>query len=157
VRSWSVAGQTPPLHLNTASQLGRAAHRNEDTGQGLAKPLPLPTGARNEEDPMKRTDQERIAREIGRQQKKEAIRTRLLTSKDDVSVAGYAKALEDVFMWDDETVYNIQDDAVLEVLLEMKENLSDKDLEAALKRAIKKTGVKDRETPLAEALELLQS
>jgi DNA-directed RNA polymerase specialized sigma subunit len=105
---------------------------------------------------MKRTDQERIAREIGRQQKKEAIRARLIDSKEEVSVAGYAKALEDVFMWDDETVYNIQDDAVLEVLLEMKENLSDKDLEAALKRAIKKTGVKDRDTPLAEALELLE-
>jgi hypothetical protein len=105
---------------------------------------------------MKRTDQERIAREIGRQQKKEDIRARIINNKEDVSVAGYAKALEDVFMWDDETVYNIQDDKVLEVLLEMKENLTDKDLEAALKRAIKKTGVKDRDTPFAEAIELLE-
>ena len=105
---------------------------------------------------MKRTDQERIAREIGRQQKKEAIRARLIDSKEEVSVAGYAKALEDVFMWDDETVYNIQDDAVLEVLLEMQENLTAKDLEAALKRAIKKTGVKDRDTPFTQAIELLE-
>jgi hypothetical protein len=104
---------------------------------------------------MKRTDQERIAREIGRQQKKEAIRERRINDKEDVSVSGFAKALEDVFMWDDEVVYNIQDDAVLEVLMEMKVHLSDKDCEAALKRAIKKTKVRDTATPLAEALALL--
>lgn len=104
---------------------------------------------------MKRTDQERIAREIGRQQKKEAIRERRINDKADVSVSGYAKALEDVFMWDDEVVYNIQDDAVLEVLMEMKENLTDKDCEAAIKRAIKKTKVKDKDTPYTEAMALL--
>ena len=105
---------------------------------------------------MKRTDQERIAREIGRQQKKEAIRKRRIDTKEDVSVGGFAKALEDAFMWDDEIVYNIQDDDVLEVLMLMKEHLSDKDCEAAIKRAIKRTQVKDKDTPLAECLALLE-
>ncbi|PRP97688.1 hypothetical protein ENSA5_31950 [Enhygromyxa salina] len=104
---------------------------------------------------MKRTDQERIAREIGRQQKKESIREKRLTGKIDVSVGGYAKQLEDVFMWDDETIYNVQDDSVLEVLMEMKEDLSDKECEAALKRAIKRTKVKDRSTPFDEVMGLL--
>lgn len=104
---------------------------------------------------MKRTDQERIAREVGRQQKKEAIREKRINDKEDLSVGGFAKALEDAFMWDDEIVYNIQDDSVLEVLMDMKETLSDKDCEAALKRAIKRTKVKDRQTPLDEALTLL--
>jgi hypothetical protein len=105
---------------------------------------------------MKRTDQERIAREIGRQQKKEAIREKRINGKEDISVGGYAKRLEEVFMWDDEVVYNIQDDTVLEVLMEMKEDLSDKECEAALKRAIKRTKVKDRDTPLSEAMLLLE-
>ena len=104
---------------------------------------------------MKRTDQERIAREIGRQQKKESIRNKRLSDKDDISVSGFAKQLEEVFMWDDEIIYNIQDDAVLEVLMNMKEILSDKDCQAALKRAIKRTKVKDRDTPFEEAVMLL--
>lgn len=105
---------------------------------------------------MKRTDQERIAREIGRQQKKDRIREKRISGKDDISVAGYAKQLEGVFMWDDETIYNVQDDTVLEVLMAMKEDLSDKECEAALKRAIKRTNVKDRETPLNDLMLLLQ-
>lgn len=104
---------------------------------------------------MKRTDQERIAREIGRQQKKEAIREKRLNGKPAGTVGDYAKQLEDVFMWDDETVYNVQDDSVLEILMEMKEDLSDKDCEAAIKRAIKRTKVKDRDTPLEEVKMLL--
>jgi hypothetical protein len=105
---------------------------------------------------MKRTDQERIAREIGRQQKKDRIREKRINDKEDVSVGGYAKALEDAFMWDDETIYNVQDDSVLEVLMDMKEDLSDKDCEAAIKRAIKRTKVKDRDTPFDEAMQILQ-
>ena len=106
---------------------------------------------------MKRTDQERIAREIGRQQKKENIRAKRLNGKDDTSVGGFAKQLEDVLMWDDETVYNVDDDAVLEVLMSMKEELSTKDCQAALKRAIKKTKVKDRSTPFDQAMMVLDS
>ena len=104
---------------------------------------------------MKRTDQERIAREIGRQQKKEAIREKRLNGKPPGTVGDYAKQLEAVFMWDDETVYNVNDDAVLEILMDMKEDLSDKDCEAAIKRAIKRTKVKDRDTPFDEAMLLL--
>lgn len=104
---------------------------------------------------MKRTDQERIAREIGRQQKKETIREKRISNKEDISVAGYAKALEGVFMWDDETIYNVQDDDVLEILMAMKEDLSDKECEAALKRAIKKTAVKARDEAFDEAMLIL--
>ena len=106
---------------------------------------------------MKRTDQERIAREIGRQQKKESIREKRLNGKESLSVGGFAKQLEDVLMWDDETIYNVQDDDVLEVLMSMKEELSEKDCQAALKRAIKKTKVKDRSTPFEEAKMVLDS
>jgi hypothetical protein len=104
---------------------------------------------------MKRTDQERIAREVDRQQKKDRIREKRIGSKEDVSVGGYAKQLEGVFMWDDETIYNVQDDDVLEVLIMMKDDLSEKECEAALKRAIKRTSVKDKDTPFDEAMTIL--
>lgn len=105
---------------------------------------------------MKRTDMERIAREVGRQEKKERIRDeRLHVKREDATVGGYTKRLESAFMWDDETVYNVGDDTVLEVLMEMKEDLSDKECDAALKRAIKRTKVKDRDTPLEQAKTLL--
>ena len=105
---------------------------------------------------MKRTDQERIAREIGRTQKKDRIREKRINGKEDVSVGGYAKLLEEVFMWDDETIYNVQDDGVLEVLMDMKEDLSEKECEAALKRAIKRTKVKDRDSAFDDAMLILQ-
>ena len=105
---------------------------------------------------MKRTDQERIAREIGRQQKKDRLSEKRINGREDVSVAGYAKLLEGVFMFDDESIYNVQDDSVLEILMSMKEDLSDKECEAALKRAIKRTNVKDRDTPYDEAMLILQ-
>ena len=104
---------------------------------------------------MKRTDQERIAREIGRTQKKERIREKRLSDKEDVCVSGFAKQLEETFMWDDELIYNVQDDSVFELLMEMREHLSDKECEAAFKRAIKRTKVKDRDTPFDELVALL--
>ena len=105
---------------------------------------------------MKRTDQERIAREIGRAQKKDRIRERRISDKEDISVSGYAKQLESVFMWDDEAIYNVQDDDVLEILMNMKEDLTDKECEAAIKRAIKKTAVKNRDSAYDEAMLILQ-
>lgn len=104
---------------------------------------------------MKRTDQERIAREIGRQEKKAGIQQKRADSKEDVSVAGYARRLETTFMWDDDTIYNLNDESVLELLMEMKEDLTDRDCEAAIKRAIKKTDVADKDTTLAAALVVL--
>lgn len=104
---------------------------------------------------MKRTDEERIAREVGRQQKQDRVLQRRTEARGDASVAGYTKLLESTLMWDDETVYNINDDEVLEVLMEMKEDLTDKECEAVIKRAIKKTKVKDRDTPFEEAMTLL--
>ncbi len=105
---------------------------------------------------MKRTDEERIAREVGRQQKQSRVLQRRTDNRGDITVAGYTTQLEDAMMWDEETVYNIADDEVLEILLDMKEDLSEKECEAVVKRAIKKTKVKDRETPYQEAMMLLE-
>ena len=104
---------------------------------------------------MKRTDQERIAREIGRQEKKARIQEKRASDKDDVSVAGFARRLETTLMWDDESIYNLNDDSVLELLMEMKQELSDRDCEAAIKRAIKKTDVANKDAALDEALGVL--
>lgn len=104
---------------------------------------------------MKRTDQERIAREIGRQEKKARIQEKRASDKEDTSVSGYAKRLETTLMWDDESIYNLGDEAVLELLMEMKQDLSERDCEAAIKRAIKKTDVADKDAAVGEAMAAL--
>jgi hypothetical protein len=106
---------------------------------------------------MKRTDQERIAREIGRQEKKARIQEKRAGDKEDTSVSGYAKRLETALMWDDESIYNLGDDVVLELIMEMKQDLSERECEAAIKRAIKKTDVRDKDAALGEAMAALAS
>lgn len=104
---------------------------------------------------MKRTDQERIAREIGRQEKKARIQEKRAGDKEDTSVSGYARRLETTLMWDDESIYNLADESVLELLMEMKQDLSERDCEAALKRAIKKTEVADKDAAYNDAIAAL--
>jgi hypothetical protein len=100
---------------------------------------------------MKRTDMERMERELKRIQKKADVLDRK-TSKGTgkVNVGTFAKDLLDVLMYDDMAIYNFEDDAVLEVLMELKESLPDKQQEAALKKAVKMTKVKEADSSLEE-------
>lgn len=102
---------------------------------------------------MKRTDQERIARELGRVEKKAAIADRRASKQDDLSVGAFARRLSDVLMHDGTVVYNIgDDDEVLECVMDMNEHLTAKQRDAVFKKAVKSTGVKES----AQALDELQ-
>lgn len=93
---------------------------------------------------MKRTDMERMERELKRIQKHADVIDRK-TSKTGAkpTVGAYAKVLVDVLMYDEHSIYNFEDDAVLEVLMELKEVLPDKQHEPTLKKAVKMTKVVD--------------
>ncbi|TPV96688.1 MAG: hypothetical protein B7733_03510 [Myxococcales bacterium FL481] len=105
---------------------------------------------------MKRTDQERLARELGRTEKKLRLAEKRTAGQDPVSAGAYSKRLAGLLMSDGQQIYNIDnDDGVLEVLMEMREQLSDKELVVALRRAIKMTKVPDIETPLDEMMALV--
>lgn len=105
---------------------------------------------------MKRTDQERLARELGRSEKKLRIAEKRNAGQDPESAGSYSKRLAGLLMSDGQQIYNIDnDEEVLEILMEMRENLSDKEMTVACRKAIKSTKVPDVETPLDEMMALV--
>lgn len=99
---------------------------------------------------MKRTDRERMDRELARQVKRARNDERRASRVDDISVGGFARALGDVLMSDGDCIYNIEDDEVLEIIMEMREMLDEKGFKAACKKAVKSHKIKDIQTPIEE-------
>lgn len=101
---------------------------------------------------MKRTDQERIERELKRREKHAKVGTNKDPVGDgDKSVSGYIKNLFSLLHYDDQQVYNTRDDeAVFELLLNMKIDLPEDKWETVLKSAIQKTKVAEKELALTE-------
>jgi hypothetical protein len=89
-------------------------------------------------------------RELARQVKRIRNDEKRASKVDDISVGGFAKALSGVLMSDGDSIYNIEDDEVLEIVMEMREFLDDKGFNAACKKAVKSTKVKDIQTPIDE-------
>lgn len=104
---------------------------------------------------MKRTDRERMDRELARQVKRIRNDVKRESKVEDCSVGGFAKALSGVLMSDGDSIYNIDDDEVLEIVMEMREFLDDKAFAAACKKAVKTTKVKDIQTPVGELAALV--
>lgn len=105
---------------------------------------------------MKRTDQERIARELSRVQKHAARTARVEEGREDYSVGAFARRLTELFMHDGKHIYNISDDEeILETLLEMKEYLTEKEWNSAFKKAVKTTKVKEPAPAIDELRSLI--
>jgi hypothetical protein len=101
---------------------------------------------------MKRTDQERIERELKRREKHAKVTgDKSPVGDGDKSVSGYIKNLFALLHYDDQQVYNTRDDeAVFELLLNMKIDLPEDKWETVLKSAIQKTKVAEKDLALAE-------
>lgn len=99
---------------------------------------------------MKRTDRERMDRELARQVKRARNDERRANKASDMSPGAFAKELGSRLMSDGDSIYNTEDDEVLELVMEMREILDDKSFDAALRKAVKSTKVKDINTPLEE-------
>jgi hypothetical protein len=94
---------------------------------------------------MKRTDMDRIDRELKRARKKQQIADKLADRKDQ-SAGGFAKALFDALQFDEQHIFNDADDeSLLEIILEMKEALPEKQWEPVVRKAIRLTGVEDKQ------------
>ncbi|MEM6296437.1 MAG: hypothetical protein AAGA54_34540 [Myxococcota bacterium] len=107
---------------------------------------------------MKRTDQERIERELKRREKKSAVESRRVGNRDDADATpgGYIQALLETFQYDKTTIYNaVGDDDILEIMMSMKEDLPEKQWESVLRSAIRKTKVSDKELAFTELKETL--
>ena len=107
---------------------------------------------------MKRTEIERIEREVKRVQKREEIAQKRKQSDATPSVAMYISQLYSCFRYDENEIFNTQEDlSILEVLEGMQANIPSHKWDDVLRKAIKKAGIKKREKALGELKELISS
>ena len=102
---------------------------------------------------MKRTEIERIERELKRTEKKEA---RVDTDRNGNSVGGYIERLASLFRYDQNEIFNAAtDEAILEVIEELKEHIPEKKWDDVLRKSVKKTGVREKDKAVEELRGLL--
>lgn len=103
---------------------------------------------------MKRTDQERIERELRRREKKERTLARRDGKRNDAG--SYIQDLFELLQHDGHQIFNTLDDEnVLELLLDMKAELPEKQWDGVLRSAIRKTKVEQKETAFMELKSIL--
>ncbi|MEW5816690.1 MAG: hypothetical protein AB1798_15015 [Spirochaetota bacterium] len=107
---------------------------------------------------MKKTDLLRKDREMRRAQKREEVLLRRSEKKAGLSVGDYIDALSSRLFHDDNKIYNIKNNAdILGLFERMKKDLPDKQWENVLRKAVKKTQVKEREKAFEELKVLLNT
>ncbi len=117
---------------------------------------------------MKRTDQERIERELKRREKHaktpergpgdgaDAGSSAAVAITGGLTVSEYVRNLLALFEYDEQQIYNTRDDDdVFELLLTMKADLPEKQWETVLRSAIQKTKVVEKDLALTELKALL--
>lgn len=105
---------------------------------------------------MKRTELERIERGLKRDAKRVAIAEKRTRSQGEQSVGYYIEQLYGLFRYDENQIFNIQDDmAILELLESMQGNLPQKKWNDVLRKAIRKAGVVQRDRALQELQEMI--
>ncbi len=106
---------------------------------------------------MKRTDLQKRERELKRAQKKEE-RLAKHGEKSGKTVGDYINELHGLLFHDDTRVYNAKESVeILELFEEMKDSIEDSQWENVVRKAVKKTGVKERDAAINDLLQLLHS
>lgn len=100
---------------------------------------------------MKSTDLARRDREIKKARKREMVLERK-TSRDNRTPGDFINELHEQFFFDAEKIYNIEmSEEILMLLEEMKEEIPEKQWPNVIRKAVKKTGVKQKD----EAVKML--
>ncbi|BBM89419.1 hypothetical protein COTS27_01118 [Spirochaetota bacterium] len=115
---------------------------------------------------MKRTELDRKERDLRKEHKrllKESTRENSKKrSKEQSSVNITLKTAYDnlinIFEYDEEEIYNIHknNEDLVEILLEMQESFEDKDVAATIRKAIKRTRIKNKEQAFKAVYALLE-
>ena len=104
---------------------------------------------------MKRTDLERKERDIKRAVKKEERLAK--GGASDKTVGDYINELHSFFFHDEKKIYNIAvDERIPDLLEEMMIELDEKQRETIVRKAVRKTGVKEKEPAVKELLEFME-
>lgn len=105
---------------------------------------------------MKRTDIQRKERELKRAEKKAERIASKSEKKDDASVGAYIDKLHSLFFFDENRIYNAKHSVeILEVLEEAKSLFDEQGLETVIRKAIRKSKVKEKELAYKELMELI--
>ncbi len=106
---------------------------------------------------MKRTDIERKERELKRAEKKAERLAAAGDKKDDLSVGAFIDRLYSEFFHDETKIYNTKHSVeILEVLEEAQSLFSEQEVETIVRKAIRKSKVKEKEEAFKELMELIQ-
>lgn len=105
---------------------------------------------------MKRTDMDRIERELKRTQKRQRIGEKRDADRAPQTVGAYIKGLKELLRHDDEVIYNTLDDEdILELFENMQEDLPEGKWETVIRKAVNSTKVPAREQAVGELCSLL--
>ena len=105
---------------------------------------------------MKRTDLERKERELKRVIKRQERAFKREENAADRNVGYYIQVLHDSLMHDGTKVYNAQSDQILELFLEMKEDLAEKNWHSVIRKALKKAKVVQKEEAFQQLKQVLE-
>lgn len=105
---------------------------------------------------MKRTDIQRKERELKRAEKKAERIASKGDKKDDMSIGAFIDKLHSLFFYDEERIYNAKHSVeILEVLEEAKDAFDQQGLETIVRKAIRKSKVKEKEQAFNDLMELV--
>ncbi len=107
---------------------------------------------------MKRTDQERIERELKRVQKRARLGEKRDSERPAQTVGAYIKELKGLLRHDEQVIYNTLDDEdILELLENMQEDLPESKWETVIRKAVNGTKVPERDRAVDELCSLIDS
>ena len=103
---------------------------------------------------MKSTDMARKDRDLRKSRKKEDVLARKM-EKGEKSVGDYINELNGLFFHDGTKIYNIEmSEEILDLLEEMKIELEEKNWMNVIRKAVKKSGVKEKEPAIQQLKEM---
>jgi len=106
---------------------------------------------------MKSTDMARKNRDLKKAMKKEDVLIRKQSKKSDRSPGDFIKDLAELFIHDDVRIFNIKmSDDIQELLMDVLENVEEKHWDGICRKAVKKTGIKEKEAAFTELKTLLE-
>ncbi len=104
---------------------------------------------------MKHTDLMRKERDLKKARKKAERLER--TGSEDRSVADFINELHEIFFFNEEKIYNYKDNEdIMELFMDLKEEQPEKQWENVIKKAVRKTKVKDRDEAIDYLLDFLK-
>ncbi|MCX4242228.1 LB_289 family protein [Paraliomyxa miuraensis] len=105
---------------------------------------------------MKRTDMDRIERELKRVQKRQKLGERREAGRPAQTIGAYIKDLNALLRHDGHIIYNtLDDEEILELLENMKEDVPEEKWDTVIRKAVNATKVTERDTAVEQLRSLM--